>query len=94
MGAFGNGNQHDIHDANAANQQRDGGNRGDQQRHGVRGFLQRVGELFVGLDKEIFFAVLADKMPFRPPRRVLRRQRFLKAQRERLQRFVPGNPLQ
>ena len=94
MSAFGNGNQHDIHHPHAADQQRDGGNSGDQQRHGVGGFLQRFGELLIGLDKEIFFAVLADKVPFRAPRCFLRRQRFLEAQRQRLQRLIAGNPLQ
>ena len=40
--SFGDGHQHDVHDANAANDQRDRCDAGKQERHDFAGFRNRV----------------------------------------------------
>src|ERR1051325_10397145 len=52
-GALGDGDQHDVHDADAADDERDARNRAQQPRHGARGLCRGVGDFFLATDGEI-----------------------------------------
>ncbi len=52
-GALGDRDQHDVHDADAADEQRHAGDRRQQRRHRPRGFGADAGDLFLRADHEV-----------------------------------------
>src|SRR5579864_75809 len=61
--AFRNRNQHDVHDAQPADCQRDPGNRGQQQRHHLAGFRSQVGHVGQVAHREVVGLIGANAMP-------------------------------
>jgi hypothetical protein len=56
-GALGHRHQHDVHHADAADQQRDGGDGADQQGHRARGLLDGLADLGAVAEEEVLGAV-------------------------------------
>ena len=61
-GALGHAHEHDVHDANAANQERDARDRPQQHRHDPRGRGREFRDLRLGPNREIFLDTFRDAM--------------------------------
>ena len=59
-GAFGDRHEHDVHDADAADQQRDAGDAAEQDRHHPRRALRRFGDVGQIAHGEVIFAPFGD----------------------------------
>ena len=62
LGALGYRNVHDVHDADAAHQQRNAGNAGQQHREQVGGGAEHVADFFLRTDFEIIVHVFLQRM--------------------------------
>ena len=60
---LGDRDEHDVHDADAADEQRNAGDRAEQQRHHQRDDPQHVGDFGRVVDGEIVLRAAADAMP-------------------------------
>ena len=74
---FGHAHEHDVHDADAADDQRDAGDRAEQQGHDTRSGGGGFGDFLLVAHREIVVAAFADVVPLAQERNdlLLRRAR-------------------
>ena len=61
-GAFGDAHEHDVHDPDAADHQRDAGHRAKKDRHDAGSGGETIRDLLLGLNHEIIVLAVADAM--------------------------------
>ena len=58
--AFNDGHEHDVHDADAADDERDGSDRGEEERQDGRDVAEEREHVLLGLDRKIIFVGIGD----------------------------------